>query len=143
MQGRQGQGKTDRQTVVALPHDAKCAISDGPVGLHLCRTRHLAGRVAVGLRNRSAAAGTAAQSCGVPGCPCRGGGSRQARRGAEARGGGSARRVDAEILGGRQLRARKQLPAHGLPACPVEGHLFRASRHGALAECAGGRLGAL
>lgn len=109
-----------------LPHDAECAISDGPVRLHLGGTGHLAGWVAVGLRHRSAAASTSAQGRGVPGGPCRGGGSRQARCGAEASGGGSARRVDAEIFGGRQLGARKQLAAHGLPACPVEGHHFQA-----------------
>lgn len=104
-----------------LPHNAKCAIADGPVWLHLCGAGHLAGRVAVGLRYRCSAAGASSESSRVTRGSCRGSGSSQARCGAEARGGGSAGGVDTEILVA-QLRARKQVSTHGLPACAVKCH---------------------
>lgn len=127
---------------VALPDDAKCAIADGAVRLHLRGAGHLARRVAVGLRHRCSAAGASSQSGGVTRGSCRGGGSGQARRGAEARGGGSARGVHTEILGA-QLGARKQVPAHGLPACAVERHLLPAPNGPlSLRRAAAARLGA-
>lgn len=109
------------QNNVRLPDYTKCAITDGAVRLHLCRAGHLAGRVAVGLRHRCPAAGASSESGGVTRGSCRGGGSGQARCGAEARGGGSAGRVDTEILVA-QLGARKQVSTNGLPACAVKCH---------------------
>lgn len=98
--------KHDYDHSVFLPNNSKCAITDGSVWLHLCGARHLAGWVAVGLRHRRAAAGASSKGCGVTRGPCRGGGSGEARCGAEARGGGSAGGAHAEILVA-QLRARK------------------------------------
>lgn len=106
---------------VYLPDNTKCAITDGSVRLHLCGAGHLAGRVAVGLRHRCSAAGAASESGRVTRGSCRGSGSGQARRGAEARGGGSAGGVHTEILVA-QLRARKQVSTDGLPACAVKCH---------------------
>lgn len=106
---------------MCLPDNTKCAITDGAVWLHLCRAGHLAGRVAVGLRHRCSAAGAPSESSGVTRGSCRGSGSGQARCSAEARGGGSARGVDTEILGA-QLRARKQVSTNGLSACAVKCH---------------------
>lgn len=104
-----------------LPYNSECAITDGPVRLHLCGARHLAGGVAEGLRHRRAAAGASTESCGVTWGPGGGGGSGEARCGAEARGGSSAGRADTEILVA-QLRARKQVSTHGLPARAVKCH---------------------
>lgn len=107
--------------VFHLPDNAKCAITDGAVRLHLSGAGHLAGRVAVGLRHRCSATGAPSESSGVTRGSSRGSGSGQARRSAEARGGGSAGGVDTEILGA-QLRARKQVSTDGLPACAVKCH---------------------
>jgi len=106
---------------VSLPDDAEGSVSDGPVGLHLGRTRHLAGRVAVGLRHRGPSAGAAPHGRGVAGCPGWGVGSSEARGGAEARGGSAAGGVHTEILVA-QLGAREQVSTGGLPARAVEGH---------------------
>lgn len=106
---------------VCLPDYAKRAVSDGPVGLHLRGAGHLAGRVAVGLRHRRSAAGAATQSRGVTRGPCRGSGSGQARRRAEARGRGPAGGADTEVLGA-QLRGREQVTTDGLTARAVESH---------------------
>lgn len=103
------------------PDNTKSAITNGAVRLHFCRAGHLTGRVAVGLRHCCSAAGAPSKSCGVTRGPSRGGGSSQARRSTEARGGGSAGGVDTEILVA-QLRARKQVSTDGLPACTVKCH---------------------
>lgn len=106
---------------LCLPDNAKRAVSDGPVGLHLCGAGHLAGRVAVGLRHRRSAAGAPSQSGGVTRGPCRGSGSGQARCRAEARGRGPAGGADTEVLGA-QLRGRKQVTTDGLTTRAVKSH---------------------
>lgn len=106
---------------LCLPDNAKGAVSDGPVGLHLCGAGHLAGRVAVGLGHRRSAAGAPSQGGGVARGPCRGSGSGQARCRAEARGRGPAGGADTEVLGA-QFRGRKQVTADGLTARAVKSH---------------------
>lgn len=104
-----------------LPNDTERAVSNGSVRFHLGGAGHLARRVAEGLRYRRSSAGASSQSGGVPRGPRRGGGSGQARRGAEARGRSPAGGADAEILV-TELRARKQVSTGGLPAGAVKRH---------------------